>query len=69
MLCPGEALGLSPGLSTLILVHIREERWKLGKSRTMVRTEHRLEAYATLAFRTVERRPRAILGGAAVHLK
>jgi hypothetical protein len=34
-----------------------------------VRTEHRLETYATLAFWTVERSPRAILGAIAVHLK
>ena len=34
-----------------------------------VRTEHRLEAYATLAFRTVERSPRAIPGAIAVHLE
>ena len=34
-----------------------------------VRTKHRLEAYAPLAFRTVERSPRAIPGPIAVHLE
>jgi hypothetical protein len=37
-----------PKGSTLIFVHIPEERWKLEKRRSMVPTEHRLEAYATL---------------------
>jgi hypothetical protein len=35
----------------------------------MVLTEHRLEAYATLVFRTGERSPRAMLGAIAVHLE
>jgi hypothetical protein len=34
-----------------------------------VRTEHRLEAYATLAFRTVERCLGTIPGALAVHPK
>jgi hypothetical protein len=36
-------------------VHIPEERWQLEKRRSMIAKEHRLEAYATLIFRTVER--------------
>ena len=44
--------GLSPRVSTLIFAHIPEERWKFGKRRSM-RTEHRLEAYATLVFWTI----------------
>ena len=39
----------------------------LGKRRSVVRTEHRLEGYATLAFRTVERFPGAIPGDIAVN--
>jgi hypothetical protein len=63
------AEGLSVGLQHLILVQIPEERWKLGERRLMVRTEHRLEAYATLAFPTVERSPKVTPGAVAVHLE
>jgi hypothetical protein len=41
----------------------------LEKRRLVARTEHRLEAYAPLAFRTVERSPIAIPKAIAVHLK
>jgi hypothetical protein len=51
----------------IALVPVPEGRWKLGKPRSMLRTEHRLEAYATLAFRTVGRSLRAIPGAIAVH--
>jgi hypothetical protein len=49
------------------LCTIAEERWKLGNAARRGAKEHRLEAYATLFFRTAERSlkpsPRAI----AVH--
>jgi predicted dithiol-disulfide oxidoreductase (DUF899 family) len=46
----------------------RGERRIVGKHRSL-RTEHRLEAYATMVFRTAERSLRAILGAIAVHLE
>ena len=56
------AQGFNPDLCTHLGRTV--ETWKTS---SMVRTEHRLEAYATLAFRTVERSPRAIPGALAVH--
>jgi hypothetical protein len=57
--CTGRLLRRSdrtqPRFSTLIFVHIRGktvETWKASPDGTK---EHRLEAYATLIFRTVER--------------
>jgi hypothetical protein len=49
---------LSPGFQPWLCTHPgrKVKTWK--KRRSTVRTEHRLEAYATLAFRTVERSPR-----------
>jgi len=42
-LCPEEgATGTQPRVSTLIFVHDAEERSRLGKRRSMVRTEHSL---------------------------
>jgi hypothetical protein len=54
--------GTQPRFSTLIFVHIRGktvETWKASPDGTK---EHRLEAYATLIFRTVERFLEAIPG-------
>jgi hypothetical protein len=41
-------------VSILVCGHNPEERWKLGKRRSIMRTEHRLEAYATLSHRVVD---------------
>ena len=45
-LCPEGVTRLKkvPGVETLGFVHIAEKRWKLGKSRSMIAKEHRLEA-------------------------
>ena len=44
----------------------RRRRWR-EKYCPMARLKHRQDAYATLAYRTVERSPRAIPGALAVH--
>src|ERR1700727_3144043 len=55
-----KGLATKARVPTLIFVQIPVERWELGKRHSTIRTEHRLEASATLDFRTVERSPRGI---------
>jgi hypothetical protein len=59
---------LSPGFQPLGFIHNSggtADSWKTS----LGAKEHRLEAYATLVFRTAERFLRAILGAIAVHLE
>ena len=62
---PKVATGLSPGFQTLSFLHNLEgtaDNWKTS----LGAKEHRLEAYATLVFQTVERSLGSILVAIAV---